>query len=161
MRHGEAVKNVKSLSTASDADRPLTLTGKKEVEEISYFLRKLNTKFTLILSSPLKRAHQTAFIVSKIFKVVNKIEDWNELKPEADKQLLIEKLSKLKEDSSVLIVGHEPSLSSFICEVAFGNPSGNLVLKKGGFARLRILSKFPKMTAELRWLLTPRLMRRV
>jgi phosphohistidine phosphatase len=160
MRHGEAVKNIQSGPSASDADRPLTLSGKKEVEEISYFLKTLNIKFTLIISSPLKRAHQTAFIASKIFKVANNLEDWDELKPEAAKQALVDKLSKLKEDSTILLVGHEPFLSSFISEIAFGNPRGNIVLKKGGFAKLRILSNFPKMTAELRWLLSPRLMRR-
>ena len=160
MRHGEAVKNIQSGPSASDADRPLTMSGKKEIEEISYFLKNLNIKFSLIISSPLKRAHQTAFIVSKIFKVANNLEDWDELKPEAAKQALVDKLSKLKEDSTILLVGHEPFLSSFISEIAFGNPRGNLVLKKGGFAKLRILSNFPKMTAELRWLLSPRLMRR-
>lgn len=160
MRHGEAVKNVQSGPSASDADRPLTISGKKEIEEISYFLNKLNIKFSLIISSPLKRAHQTAFIVSKIFKTTNNLEDWDELKPEATKQALVEKLSNLKEDSTILLVGHEPFLSSFISEIVFGIPNGNLVLKKGGFAKLRILSNFPKMTAELRWLLSPRLMRR-
>jgi phosphohistidine phosphatase len=160
MRHGEAVKNVQSGPSASDADRPLTMSGKKEVEEISYFLKNLNIKFSLIISSPLKRAHQTAFIVSKIFKAANNLEDWDELKPEAAKQALVDKLSKFREDSTILLVGHEPFLSSFISEIAFENSRGNLVLKKGGFARLRILSSFPKMTAELRWLLSPRLMRR-
>jgi phosphohistidine phosphatase len=160
MRHGEAVKNIQSGPSASDADRPLTMSGKQEIEEISYFLKNLNIKFSLIISSPLKRAHQTAFIVSKIFKIANNLEDWDELKPEAAKQALVEKLSKLAEDSTILLVGHEPFLSSFISELAFGIPSGNLVLKKGGFAKLRISSDFPKMTAELRWLLTPRLMRR-
>jgi len=160
MRHGEAVKNIRSGPSASDADRPLTMSGKKEIEEISYFLKTLNIKFSLIISSPLRRAHQTAFIVSKVFKVANNLQDWDELKPEAAKQALVDKLSKLKEDSTILLVGHEPFLSSFISEIAFGNPSGNLVLKKGGFAKLRILSYFPKMTAELRWLLSPKLMRR-
>ena len=160
LRHGEAVKNVRSGLSASDADRPLTISGKREIEEISYFLKKLNIKFSLVISSPLKRAHQTALIISKIFKVVNKLEDWDELKPEAAKQALVDKLSKLKEDSTILMVGHEPFLSSFVSEIAFGNPSGNLVLKKGGFVKLRVLSNFPKMTAELRWLISPRLMRR-
>ncbi len=160
MRHGEAVKNIQSGPSASDADRPLTMSGKKEVEEISYFLKNLNIKFSLIISSPLKRAHQTAFIVSKTFKVANNLEDWDELKPEAAKQGLVDRLSKLRDDSTILLVGHEPFLSAFISEIAFGNPGGNLVFKKGGFAKLRILSNFPKMTAELRWLLSPRLMRR-
>jgi phosphohistidine phosphatase len=160
LRHGEAAKNIQSGPSASDLDRPLTISGKKEVEEISYFLKNLNIKFSLIISSPLKRAHQTAFIVSKIFKDANKLEDWDELKPEAAKQALVDKLSKLREDSTILLVGHEPFLSSFISEIAFGNPRGNLVLKKGGLAKLRILSNFPKMTAELRWLLSPKLMRR-
>jgi phosphohistidine phosphatase len=160
MRHGEAVKNIQSGPSASDADRPLTMSGKREIEEISYFLKDLNLKFNLIISSPLKRAHQTAFIISKIFKVANNLEDWDELKPEAAKQALVDRLSKFKEDSAILLVGHEPFLSSFISEIAFENPSGNLVLKKGGIVKLRILSNFPKMTAELRWLSSPRLMRR-
>ncbi|MGH9976106.1 MAG: SixA phosphatase family protein, partial [Nitrososphaeraceae archaeon] len=79
MRHGEAVKNIQAGPSASDAERPLTMSGKKEVEEISYFLKNLNIKFSLIISSPLKRAHQTAFIVSKIFKAANNLEDWDEL----------------------------------------------------------------------------------
>jgi phosphohistidine phosphatase len=160
MRHGEAVKNIHSGTSVSDADRPLTISGKKEIEEISYFLKGLNIKFSLIISSPLQRAHQTAFIVSKIFKTANNLEDWDELKPEGAKQALAEKLSKLREDSAILLVGHEPFLSSFMSEIVFGSPGGNLALKKGGFARLRIMSNFPKMTGELRWLLTPRLMRR-
>jgi phosphohistidine phosphatase len=161
MRHGEATKNIQSGLSASDADRPLTISGKKEIEEISFYLKNLNIKFTLIISSPLKRAHQTAFIMSKIFKVQNNLEDWDELKPEGTKQALVEKLSKQKEDSSILLVGHEPFLSSFVSEIMFGSPTGNLVLKKGGLAKIRILSNFPKMTGELRWLLTPRLMRRL
>jgi phosphohistidine phosphatase len=160
MRHGEAVKNIHSGASVSDADRPLTLSGKKEVEEVSYFLKGLNIKFSLIISSPLKRAHQTAFIMSKNFKSTNILEDWDELKPEGAKQELVEKLSELNEDSTVLLVGHEPFLSSFISEVIFGSPGGNVVLKKGGFAKLRIVSNFPKMKGELRWLLTPRLMKR-
>ena len=160
MRHGEAIKNVQSGRSASDANRPLTLSGKKEIEEISYYLKNLNIKFNLIISSPLKRAQQTAFIVSKIFKASNRLEEWDELKPEGTKQVLVGKLSKLNEDSSVLLVGHEPFLSSLISEIVFGTPNGNLVLKKGGFAKLRILSNFPKMTGELRWLLTPKLMLR-
>lgn len=161
MRHGEAVKNIRSDSAASDANRPLTLSGKKEIEELSYSIKKLNIKFSNILSSPLRRAHQTAFIVSKIFNITERLEDWDELKPEAGKQTLIGRLSKLKQDSSILLVGHEPILSTLISEIAFGNPNGNLVLKKGGLARLRILSNFPQMSGELRWLLTPRLIRRV
>lgn len=160
MRHGEAVKNIHSRASVSDADRPLTLSGKNEVEEVSYFLKGLNIKFSLIISSPLKRAHQTAFIMSKNLKSANILEDWDELKPEGAKQELAEKLSKLNEDSTVLLVGHEPFLSSFISEVIFGSPGGNVVLKKGGFAKLRIVSNFPKMKGELRWLLTPRLMKR-
>ena len=160
MRHGEAVKNIHSGTSVSDADRPLTLSGKKELEEVSYFLKGLNIKFSLIISSPLKRAHQTAFIMSKNFKSANILEDWDELKPEGVKQELAEKLSKLNEDSTVLLVGHEPFLSSFISEVIFGSHGGSVVLKKGGFAKLRVVSNFPKMKGELRWLLTPRLMKR-
>jgi phosphohistidine phosphatase len=46
------------------------------------------------------------------------MENWDELKPEGNRKELYRKLSqKFKQDSSILIVGHEPYLSTLISEV--------------------------------------------
>jgi phosphohistidine phosphatase len=166
LRHGEAGKRLSSGS--SDFDRPLTIAGKREVTDIAKSLQELGLKFNFIITSPLTRAYQTASLVAMAFKSENNMESWEELKPEGNRKELYRKLSqKFKQDSSVLIVGHEPYLSSLISEAIFeGNPvgtaGGRIVLKKAGLAKVRITSFSNQMIqGELRWLLTPKHMKRI
>ena len=157
LRHGEAGKK---LATGNrDFERSLTVGGQKEVAHIAKSLKDLGIEFDSILTSPLKRAHQTAAIVSKIFKNEKKIEDWNELKPEGNRPELYRKLTQFKQQSSVLIVGHEPYLSDMISEIIFDGKGKHVVLKKAGLAKIGIISASPKLHGELKWLLTPRHMK--
>ena len=57
-----------------------------------------------------------------------------------------------------MLVGHEPFLSEMINEIiSKGKPnSANIVLKKAGLAKIRILTLTPVPKGELRWLLTPK-----
>ena len=114
-----------------------------------------------IATSPLKRSRETAEIVAKALKGRYKVEVWDELKPEGNKQDLYSRLSKLKPESTVLCVGHEPYLSQAMSEVMGHQGPSGLVLRKSGLARLTINSFSPKAKGELRWLLTPRLLKRM
>jgi phosphohistidine phosphatase len=157
LRHGEAGNRQKLM--VADTKRTLTEAGRKEVEEIAKRLSRLKLKPDRIITSPLVRARETAEIVAKV-QASDKPEEWDELKPEGDRQQFYSKLSKLKSDSSAMIVGHEPYLSTMICEV-IGAPGGRLVLKKGGLARVRIDSLSPRVAGELRWLLSPGLLKKL
>lgn len=158
LRHGEAGQRVSA--GRGDFQRPLTAAGQKEVSEIATSLKDLGIKLDIVISSPLKRAHQTASIVAKTFKIEKKMQDWAELSPEGNRLDLYNKLLQLKQQSSVLVVGHEPYLSEMISEMIFeGNNGGRIDLKKTGLARIRIVSSTPKFQGELRWLLTPKLLR--
>jgi phosphohistidine phosphatase len=134
LRHGEAGKRLSS--TSSDFARPLTVRGKREVTDIAKSLKDFGVKFNFIITSPLKRAHQTASLVAMTFNTKNKIEDWAELKPEGNRRELYHKLSQeFKQDLSIFIVGHEPYLSTLISEIISegnreGPPHGRVVLKK-------------------------------
>jgi len=157
LRHGEAGKK---LATGNrDFERSLTVGGQKEVAHIAKSLKDMGIKFDFILTSPLKRAHQTAAIVSKIFKNEKKMKDWDELKPEGNRPELYRKLTQFKLQSSVLIVGHEPYLSDMISEIIFDGKGKHVVLKKAGLAKIGIISASPKLHGELKWLLTPRHMK--
>jgi phosphohistidine phosphatase len=156
LRHGEAGNRLSSAT--SDFHRPLTLAGKREVRDIA---KSVGVKFNIIITSPLKRTYETASIVAVVFKRKSNIETWDELKPEG-------KLSqKFKQDSSILIVGHEPYLSSLIRDIIsdgsrLGIPIGRVVLKKAGLAKVRITPSSDQMLqGELRWLLTPMLMKKI
>jgi phosphohistidine phosphatase len=165
MRHGEAGK--KLSSDTKDYNRSLTVEGKKEVTEIAKSLKYLGIKFNFIITSPLKRTYQTASLVAMAFDSQNKIEQWDELKPEGNRIDFYRKLSeRFKQDSSILIVGHEPYLSSFISEIVskgdvVDGAGGHLVLRKAGLAKVRITPSHQKIQGELRWLLTPKIIKKI
>ena len=98
---------------------------------------------------------------------------WDELKPEAAPGSALERIAGLPFDSSALLVGHEPGMTDLIGRLVSGGEGGgggggarrpaahlaaplSINLKKGGVARLRILSTVPEVRGELRWLATPR-----
>ncbi len=98
-----------------------------------------------------------AQIVAKTLKIKKgDTEEWNELKPEGNRVELYRKLGQFKQESSILLVGHEPYLSSMVSEIVFGAVGGSIVLKKAGIARIGVKSLQPKVKGELRWLLPPR-----
>lgn len=63
VRHGESVDDIEDRYGGS-ADFDLTEKGKKQVLEASKKISSLDEKFEVILSSPLKRAFQSAEIIS-------------------------------------------------------------------------------------------------
>jgi len=160
LRHGEAGQR---SSQASDRVRPLTSAGKAEILEIAKALKIIGLKFDLVVTSPLKRAYETAMIVSEIFKIGDKVQTWNELAPEGKRIEVYSKISQLREDSAVLIVGHQPLLGEIVNDIIHKGKSSpcNLLLKKGGLVRIRLQSKSNIPKGELRWILSPRILRNI
>ena len=158
MRHGEAGTRI--AIPLKDSERALTVVGKKEIEDIAKSLAELELKLDKIVTSPLKRAHDTALIVSEELDNEN-LEDWDELKPEGSRIELYKRLAKFKQDSVILICGHEPYLSTLVADLIGGNGGTRISLKKGGVAKVRVRTFIPKPSGELRWLLTPRLMKKM
>ena len=168
MRHGCAGNRLSD--PMKDTKRQLTVSGKKEVVEIAKSLKKLGVNFNVIISSPLTRAFQTAKIIAEEYNLTEQIEQSEELKPNGSKDSLSNKLSKLSIDSVILIVGHEPYLSSMINDIISNNADtdrnyntnhNNIILKKAGLSRIKITSTVPRLKGELRWLLTTRILKKI
>ena len=164
LRHGYAGNRLSD--PMKDIKRELTISGKKEVVEIAKSFKKLGVKFNVIFSSPFTRAFQTAQIIAEEYKLTEQIEQSEELKPDGSKGSLYNKLSKLSIDSVILIVGHEPYLSGMINDIISNdnynkNHNNNIILKKAGLSRIKITSTVPKFKGELRWLLTPRILKKI
>ena len=138
-----------------DSERPLTPDGRIELQKIAKSLKAIGLQSDRIYSSPLRRARETADIAARILKVPV-LEEWDELKPDASKEALYRKLARLGQDSKPILVGHEPHLSSMIGEI-IGTRDARIILKKGGLAKVRITSFTPRISGELRWLLTPKI----
>jgi phosphohistidine phosphatase len=153
LRHGEAGNRMSVVE--EDSERPLTPEGRLEMQKIARSLKAVGLQTNQIYTSPLKRAKETAEITARILKIPT-LEEWNELKPDGSKAALYRKLARFEQNSRLILVGHEPYLSSMIGEI-IGTTGARLVLKKGGLGKVRITSFTPQISGELRWLLTPKM----
>ncbi len=153
LRHGEAGNRM--TVAEKDSERPLTPEGRAEMQKTAKSLKALGLQTDRIYTSPLRRARETAEIVAKVLKIPT-LEEWDELKPDGSKAALYRKLARVEQNSRLILVGHEPYLTSMIGEI-IGTTSAKIVLKKGGVGKVRITSFTPRISGELRWLLTPKL----
>jgi phosphohistidine phosphatase len=158
LRHGEAGKGMAGAG-GNSGDVLLTIVGREEIAIIARSVKDLNLKISAIVTSPLKRAVQTAKIIAKVLAMEKRISIWNELVPEGNRSKLYNLLNQYTRESSVLMIGHEPYLSNMMYDMIIQknrlNQLGRINLKKAGLAKIRVISLTPNISGELRWLLTP------
>ena len=144
-------------------DVPLTIVGREEIAIIARSVKALNLRFCAIVTSPLKRAVQTAKIIAKVLAIEDRISIWNDLVPEGNRSKLYNRLNQYTRESSILMIGHESYLSNIMYDMIFQknrvNQLGRINLKKAGLAKIRVISLTPNISGELRWLLTPRILK--
>ncbi len=159
LRHGIAVERG-TPGFKTDAGRPLTPKGKRQLRQIAGAMQNLDLSFNLILSSPFLRARQTAEIVAQSLRWKKRLAFSDELTPGGDPKALIQQLIELKPaPENVLLVGHEPYLSELIGRLISGGATAGIELKKGGLAKLEVASLRFGRCATLAWLLTPKQMK--
>src|SRR5690348_5145267 len=130
LRHGIAVEHG-APGFASDADRPLTAKGRRQMHKITAAIRAMKLHFDLILSSPLVRARQTAEIVATDLKLKKRLDFADELKPGGDAKALVKKMATLgSAPENLVLVGHEPCLSELISLFVTGRADASFALKK-------------------------------
>lgn len=154
LRHasaGEPLSNPKK-----DEKRALDETGVEQCGYVGRALTALDVQVDAILSSPLKRAAQTASLVGNEMGHEGKLQFEEALRPNAtfaDFRKLLDKYSKL---DSIMVVGHNPTLSEFLGRSISETGCEAVVdLKKGAVARVDM----SRNAASLTWCLTPKVLR--
>jgi len=156
LRHGSAGQ--RKSDPIADYKRPLDKEGKQQCILLGGVLTSLRLQFDVVLSSPLKRALQTAALVGTEAGFEKKIQLSQALAPTGtwqDFQRLLESVAGAEE---VLLVGHSPNQPEFLNRLLY--PAGGnsaLRLRKGAIAMIN-LDRGP---AKLQWLLDPRIVRAV
>jgi phosphohistidine phosphatase len=154
LRHasaGEPVGNPKR-----DEKRALDETGVEQCGYVGRALAALNAQVDVILSSPLKRAAQTASLVGNEMGHEGKLQLEDGLRPTASFADFRKMLDKYAKHDAVMVVGHNPTLSEFLgrsisetgCEAA-------VELKKGAVARVEM----SRNAASMAWCVTPKILR--
>ena len=109
----------------------------------------------VIITSPLTRAFQTADIVARELKIVGQLEQDERLAPGFGRDALEQVLADHSQAKNIMLVGHEPDFSLTSSALTGGS---NVILKKGGLARVDITATDP-LQGRLVWLLPPKSMR--
>jgi phosphohistidine phosphatase len=120
-------------------------------------LHRLGVKLTRIVSSPLPRAFRTAEIVAEALGSTGLIEVADELRAGRDAASIREWL-KTRQESRLMLVGHNPSLSDLLSLLLTGNELQRPIceLHKGGIAALQAE---PGEPYQVDWIARPRLFR--
>ena len=141
----------------TDADRRLTKKGREEILAVARWMASQGFRFDLIATSPLVRAQETAEIIAGVLRPEKRV-TWRSLVPDGEPDTVCREISKHPEDSAVLLVGHEPLLSSLIGQIIAGDPGAGIVMTKGALAKIRNFSYTHRPSGELHWLLTAKQM---
>jgi phosphohistidine phosphatase len=155
MRHANA--GLSRVNPLLDNKRALIKEGKEQCVLMARLLSALNVQIDVIVSSPLKRALQTAQFVGTELGFDSKVEISQALSPNAGYPAFQDLLAKYADREGVLAVGHNPNLFQFLGRLVTGNGGANLRMRKGSVARVD-LDRHPP---QLQWLLDPRTARTI
>src|SRR5512140_3770476 len=152
-RHGIAEER---SADKPDEDRALTGKGRKRMKRISRGLEVIPPKVDAIFSSPMLRAIQTAMWLRKRYRNKFDVEILEGLVPGADPQAVIDALHECPR--RVVLVGHEPHLTSLM-KTMVGMPAETPIeLDKGGCYGIRIT---PDDVRTLEWVLPEKVLRQL
>lgn len=162
IRHAVAEdKEAFARTGKDDRLRPLTKSGKREMELVAQGLKVAAPEIDVLATSPLVRAKQTTAIVAKAYGIEDLVE-LEALAPEASPNALLKWLREHDEARGpVAVVGHEPHLSTLVTWLLTAQSEPCIVLKKGGACRIDFASRPAGGGGELRWLMTPALLRKL
>jgi len=157
LRHGDAEP---FTTTRSDAERALTPAGIAELEQVAQALVRLGLHPDVILTSPLRRAVQTAEIVATALQATDRLHQVEALGGGCRLSDLRRLVAQWEDCSSFLLVGHEPDFSTMVGELIGG---GAVDMKKAGLAYVKAAATpgaepLGPGTGVLIWLLTPRVL---
>ena len=157
IRHGIAAERGENYP--DDTKRPLTNEGVVKLRKEAKALMALDITLDVILTSPLVRARQTAELVAAAFRNPPPIVTMASLAPGSAHNAIIEELSKQHRRHHIALVGHEPGI---------GELAGRLIgsrrpleFRKGAICRIDVAALPPAGPGQLRWFLTPRVMRKI
>ena len=158
-RHGIAVE--RDEWEGLDGNRPLTERGAMRVAQAAAGLKRLDVQPTLVLSSPLIRALETAKIVHRSLRVRSAIRIVDELLPDAPSNRLLSVLRDLPPESCVLCVGHEPHLGMAVSVLLSGRSSASFPFKKAGACLIELSILAKPGQGVLRWWFPPSQLRTI
>jgi phosphohistidine phosphatase len=159
MRHGIAAEAGPGVD---DADRALTDEGVRKTTRVAEGLRALDVRADAILSSPLRRALETARLVAEVLAPGREIELRPVLAGGVAPEVIAAGLRPPRGAHHLLVVGHQPDLGVLASHLLTGSPHlSPLPFRKAGVAAIEVDHLPPRGRGTLHWFLTPHQLRAI
>jgi phosphohistidine phosphatase len=146
IRHAAAIERSQEMA---DERRYLTPEGRMYSRKTARTMRENGAEPDVILTSPLIRSVQTADIVAETLSFIGPVIVRDELSPGFDLVALRKLLAGYQSAKELLIVGHEPDLSSVVSSLL--SLRSGFDFKKGAAVRLKIDPTFAT-PAAFKWM---------
>jgi phosphohistidine phosphatase len=154
MRHANAGE--KRANPAKDEKRPLDKDGVLQCRYVGALLAALDVQVDQVITSPLKRATQTASLIANDVNFDGRLQISDSLRPSATFDDFRELVAACANYEAIMVVGHNPNLTEFVSQIVTnGGSRKSIELKKGGVARVDYSPK----RSVLNWMVTPKLAR--
>jgi phosphohistidine phosphatase len=153
LRHGIAEE---AHGGMRDADRALTGEGRTKLQPVVRRARAMDVQPPVILTSPYRRARETAEVAADALRNGSKLVESGALTPESSPEAVWDEIRVHKSDAQIMIVGHEPLLSS-VYAYLLGAASVQIDVKKGSLGRIDVERFSAQPRGVLRWLIYPKL----
>ncbi|HLK47907.1 MAG TPA: phosphohistidine phosphatase SixA [Bryobacteraceae bacterium] len=151
LRHGIAED---AAPGKPDADRALTAAGRQKLRRVLARARSAKVEPGVILSSPYRRALETAEVAGESLGYHGKVVPTAALTPDADPRDTWEEIRARKSEDSILLASHEPLMSTLLAFL-LNTPALLVDFKKAALARVDCDRFGPEPHATLKWILTP------
>ena len=139
-----------------DAERALTAEGRKKLRQVLQLATEVGADPTLILTSLLKRAMQTAEIARDVFKHENEAVQSAALGLGAQIEQVWDEIRVHRDERAILLVGHNPQFAE-LAAYLLGSRELKVDFKKGSLLRVDIDCFSARPHGILRWYLTAKL----
>jgi phosphohistidine phosphatase len=137
-----------------DAERALTDEGREKLRRVLKRARAAGVEPSLILSSPYRRAVETADVAAESLGYQGRVVKTRALAPEASPFDAWEEIRKRGEERAILLASHEPLMSSMVAFL-LDSPALSVDMKKAALVRVDCERAGPEPQGVLKWMLTP------
>jgi len=157
IRHGAAEQ--RGEAWPDDSKRPLTEDGMSKLRKSARALKRLGVAIDVIVTSPFVRTRQTAEIFASGLEPHPHLMTAESLTPDGTIAAVLADLEKQAKRERIALVGHEPGMGELLARLVGSRHP--IPFKKGAVCRIDVEGLPPAGPGDLRWFLTPRIMRAI